>query len=153
MAKRFYDQALASNPDAYLPINLSLVILHFRHFVEWFYHGGSFFLDIHPEKPSTTFHTSENMGTSTFNFDSEMELQSLLENVNQDGEQGDEDSETLIIFALALTAILLLWARNQPLANFQLNPGNGIPIVPQNIEEDGVETQNEAREEDEIRDL
>lgn len=48
LAKRMYDRALTTNPEAYLPINLALFRLQLKHFWLWLGQGGPFWLDEMP---------------------------------------------------------------------------------------------------------
>ena len=131
LSKRYYDRALAVNPNAYFPVFLAQTYLRLKHFGHWLMHGGSFYLDSLPaileNQPNIDLAKSEDSLLADIE-------KAERENVNRpaDGDEGspwngraedewndyypaneDDESDVHVIFLLVAFAFVLLWFRQQ----------------------------------------
>ncbi|KAL2755015.1 hypothetical protein ACRALDRAFT_1034909, partial [Sodiomyces alcalophilus JCM 7366] len=124
LAKRFYDQALAINEEAYLPVTLSLLRLRLKSAWNTFTHGPIHSIQDEP-KPNKDWSLSEwiaNFMKDTANYYDDDDGGGYYEDIYDentipggDGDiLGDDDlTEGLIIVFLALCLVLLLYYRQQ----------------------------------------
>ncbi|ROT42325.1 HCP-like protein [Sodiomyces alkalinus F11] len=120
LAKRFYDQALAINEEAYLPVTLSLLRLRLKSAWNTFTHGPIHSIQDDP-KPKKDWSLSEwiaNFMKDTASYYDDDYYEDIYdENTIPGGDSdilGDDDlTEGLIIVFLALCLVLLLYYRQQ----------------------------------------
>lgn len=67
LAKRYYDRALQTNPEATLPVTLAMWSLRFKYFLHWLTHGGSFYLDTPLESSTSSEEHSGSEGETLLN--------------------------------------------------------------------------------------
>lgn len=128
LAKRYYDQALESNAEAYLPVTLSLLMLRGRSFWNTVT-GGSINAigsDPEPKKEITVrewlkkwfapeekqyTHNKPSMGEETEKEDAK--LPDLGGNDLYDEDFEDDALENMIILGIMMVVAVLVWLRNQ----------------------------------------
>ncbi|KAA8910775.1 hypothetical protein FN846DRAFT_508504 [Sphaerosporella brunnea] len=121
LAKRYYDQAFETNPEAYLPVTLSLLKLRLRAFWNIITHGGVKGIGPEPKKKRVTF---REFLRNWYEAATEADLHVLQDDEEMDGSQQhlpgdeyydegfDEDvAESIIILALAGAVAVLVYYR------------------------------------------
>ncbi|KAI5815118.1 hypothetical protein BZA77DRAFT_223796, partial [Pyronema omphalodes] len=119
LAKRYYDQAFETNPEAYLPVALSLLKLRVRAFWNSVTNGGVNGIGPDPKKKQVTFREFLRNWYEAARNDEQVEeqqgQQTLPEgygNYEEEVEDWDEDfAESLVILALAGVIAALVYYR------------------------------------------
>ncbi|KAI3632862.1 hypothetical protein MIR68_008937 [Amoeboaphelidium protococcarum] len=143
LAKRYFDRALKVNPDAYLPVMLSLIKLNVKNMVHWLFYGGTLFLDAPaletPQKPlHKDYHLLQDLerhetesSAAEYGGDSAGTGDSAQSHAHSNGVDGrdtggeyeditsyfdpsNDESEYMLMLILFIMAGVLLWARQQP---------------------------------------